>query len=318
MVEVPRPPRGRLIPKDPVDCRSVPARPAARRTHALRVEAARDVADGEALGYQPADHPSQDVRALLVDREAARLGVIVAVAVGRRPACGLPLRCPFALPAHRPFNDLLPLELGDGPENLPLEPPGRRTVGRDGGVLERDAGLLELAFEEKGVGQIAGEAVGIVDEHDVDRSLPDRVSEPCERRPLKDAPRVTVVDVLSDHFPAPSGGEFGKRAALRVEPVLLGLIFGADAGVEGSPHRSASCACPASKSKSRTAFQRWPLGSGCSMRMIWKVGGLGLEGRFGGELPDWRQASSSTLGGGLPGPSRRARALTSGGCRQPP
>ena len=232
-----------LTAHEPVHGGLAPLRAAAGRGVALTDQPPGDLADGHAVVGVPGKHLA-DHRGLRVIyhqvRRAAVLAGDAAVAVGNAVPNDLPLPGPIELPPAIAFRDLGALVFGDRP--LDLHQQQRvRIVGR--GLREedhRDRETLELLQQEKQVRILAGQPVGVMYQHRIERAGVCPVAEPVELRTSQLGAGV----VVSTHVGL---GHVGVRrprmGAQRVDLGVDGVSFLSrirDAGIQRHFHHRSS------------------------------------------------------------------------------
>ncbi|HEX9728347.1 MAG TPA: hypothetical protein VGA37_07590 [Gemmatimonadales bacterium] len=186
------------------------------------------------------EHLADDERLVLVDDQALlrfEREAVGHVAAHEVSALGLLLH-----PDLRPFDDGRVLELCEDAEHLEHHLPGGvGGVERLGDALEDDAVLRELVHHLGEFADLAGEAVHAEDEERVERLGLGVVEHLLEARPVHVGAGLGVaVDLVELPVVVPLRLAEGlEPLLLRAERVLLVVLVGRDAGVEGDPRRIA-------------------------------------------------------------------------------
>ena len=203
-------------------------RPQLPRQHRRRADA-----------QEPLEHRPHHRRIGLVHHQLAVLHDVAERHAAAHPHALLPGRPDLV--AH-PLGDDLPLELGEGEQDVERQPPhGRRGVEALGDRDEGDARTVEHLDELREVHQRPRQPVDLVDHHDVNQPLLDVGEELLQTGPLQRAAgEAAVVVGVADQRPSlrALAGNVGlaglalglQRVELLVEPLLGGL-----AGVDRAP-----------------------------------------------------------------------------------
>jgi hypothetical protein len=138
------------------------------------------------------------------------------------------------------------------------------------------------------MGELSGEAVGIVCDHEVEGAGPRGIAQQRELRTLQVGAGIAVVDILRHDLPPAFDGELPERTHLGVEAILPDLLLGADAGVQGDSQASA----PSVHRYSRARLSRSAASSGGSDGIHTHVSSSSWAVRLGRRAPPARERTA--------------------------